>query len=225
MTHVQQGRSITRTVQWYSSGVDPSPEDVTGLALRITQIGGDDVLVATIFTHVATGLYSYTWSVATDQEPDDYEWIWTCDPDRQTSETIEVVAALASSYATQTDLADYVTTVPANADLLLRRASRDVDRALLCSVYDAADSAVLAALTGATCEQVAGQLAAGATDGIGAGAARSFTLGKLSVNKGGAPSNPAAQAVKVGNLWEQAWNILQQAGLTGQGPAEPGGYW
>lgn len=225
MTHVQQGRSITRTVQWYSSSADPSPEDVTGLELLIKQIGGDDVLTTTSWTHEATGLYAYSWTVLSGQEPDDYEWIWTCDPDRQASETIEVVAALSGSYATQTDLADYVTTVPSNADILLRRASRDVDRALLCSVYDTDDEANVAALTAATCEQVAGNLAAGATDGIGAGAARSFSLGKLSVNKGGAPSNPAAQAVKVGNLWEQAWNILQQAGLTGQGPAEPGGYW
>jgi hypothetical protein len=130
------------------------------------------------------------------------------------------------TYATTTDLADYLGTAPpAGADLLLARATRDVDRALLCAVYDPEDADVIAALKEATCEQVAGNVAAGATDGIGAGPTRSFTLGKLSVNKaGGAPSNPSAQAVKVGPLWEQAWNILQQAGLTGDGPGEPVGW-
>lgn len=225
MTTVQQGRSITRTVQWLASSGDPTPVDVTGLELLITQIGGDDVVIGPTLTHVATGLYSYTWAVLIGQAADDYQWIWTADGPRQASETVTVVAALSGSYATSVELADYVTTVPANADVLLRRASRDVDRALLCSVYDTTDEANIAALTAATCEQVAGQLAAGATDGIGATGARSFSLGKLSVNRSGAPSNPAAQAAKVGGLWEQAWAVLQQAGLTGQGPAEPGGYW
>lgn len=130
------------------------------------------------------------------------------------------------AYATVEELADEPYNLsPANAQLLLDRASRDVDRALLTSVYDTEDADNVAALKSATLEQVAAQLAAGAADGIGAGAARSFTLGKLSVNKGGTPPNPAAQAVKVGPLWEQAWAVLQLAGLTGQGPSEPGGYW
>jgi len=123
------------------------------------------------------------------------------------------------AHATEADLVPaYVATTPANVDLLLTRASRDVDRALLCSVYDPDDADVVTALMEATCEQAAGQLAAGATDGIGAAAPASFTLGKLSVNRGSGGANPAAQARKVGGLWEQAWAVLQLAGLTGQEP-------
>lgn len=120
------------------------------------------------------------------------------------------------AYATSADLAGYVDTVPANADLLLDRASRQIDQALLTSVYDTADADVIEALKVATCEQVAGNLAAGVTDGIGAAVPTSFTLGKLSVSRGQGGANPAAQARKVYGLWEQAWLVLQQAGLTGQ---------
>ncbi|GAA1395160.1 hypothetical protein ACFQZ4_24160 [Catellatospora coxensis] len=122
------------------------------------------------------------------------------------------------AYATSADLAAYVDTVPDNADLLLDRATRDVNRALLTSVFDVEDAETAEALKVATCEQAAGQLAAGATDGIGGAAPTSFTLGKLTVNRGGGGSNPAAQAVKVNGLWQQAWLALQEAGLTGQEP-------
>lgn len=122
------------------------------------------------------------------------------------------------SYATPADLADYVDPVPTNAQLLLDRATRQVDQALLASVYDTTDPDVLEALKVATCEQVAGNLSAGITDGIGAAVPTSFTLGRLSVSRGSAKASPAAQARKVGGLWEQAWYVLQQAGLTGHEP-------
>lgn len=126
-----------------------------------------------------------------------------------------------AAYATVDDLVPaYVATAPDSVDLLLARASRDVDRALLCSVYDATDTAVIEALRDATCEQVAGNLAAGDKTGAGTSTPASFSLGKLSVSRtiGG---NPAAQATKIGGLWSQAWAALQLAGLTGQGPGEP----
>lgn len=221
MPSVQQGRSITLTVQWQANPADPTPVDVANVQLRITpSAGGTDVRAtsSTGIVHVATGLDSYTWAVASDLDAADYEWIWTGDGGVQASETVTVTASLEGSHATAGDLADWVDPVPDNAAILLRRASRDVDQALLTSVYDTDDADVLAALRDATCEQVAGQLAAGATTGIGAAAPASFSLGKLTVNRGAGGANPAAQARKIRGLWEQAWQILQQAGLTGHEP-------
>jgi hypothetical protein len=126
------------------------------------------------------------------------------------------------AYATEAELTAYPVTVPAGASaaLLLTRASRDVDRALLCATYDAADADVIAALRDATIEQVAGMIAAGDLTGTGATQPTGgFTIGKLSVQRGGA-AGASKQAEKINGLWPQAWQVLQTAGLTGQGPQE-----
>lgn len=105
---------------------------------------------------------------------------------------------------------------PANAQQLLDRASRDVDRALLTAVYDTALPANVAALKEATLEQVAAGLDNGDLTGNGVTRGAGFTLGRLAVQ---APAAGAAgSARKVGRLWESAWEVLQLAGLTGQGP-------
>lgn len=125
------------------------------------------------------------------------------------------------AYATEAELTAYPVTVPAGASaaLLLTRASRDVDRALLCAVYDATDATVIAALRDATCEQVAGMIDAGDLAGTGAAAPSSgFTIGRVTVQRGAGSGQP--QASKIDGLWPQAWQVLQQAGLTGQGPQE-----
>jgi hypothetical protein len=129
------------------------------------------------------------------------------------------------SYATVAELTEQLGFTPARAELLLVRASRDVDRALLCAVYDPADPAVMEALRQATCEQVAGMLDSGDLTGTGsAPPTSSFSIGKVSVVRGGqGAGGSAAQASKIGPLWPQAWTILQLAGLTGHGPAEPYG--
>ena len=122
------------------------------------------------------------------------------------------------AYATEADLTSYPVAVPAGASaaLLLTRASRDVDRALLTAVYDANAPDVVVALRDATCEQVAGMLDAGDVTGTGAKPPTSgFSIGKIAVQRGGGSSG---QASKIGDLWPQAWAILQQAGLTGHGP-------
>lgn len=108
--------------------------------------------------------------------------------------------------------------VPANAAQLLDRASRDVDRALLSAVYDTTLPANVAALRDATCEQVACNLNVGNRTGTGR-ANRQFAIGRLSVGADAVlnPADPAAPR-KFGPLWEQAYTILQLAGLTGQGP-------
>lgn len=131
-------------------------------------------------------------------------------------------------HATEQQLEDYPVTVPAgvSAALLLTRASRDVDRALLAAVYDvdddgvATDVDVLAALRDATIEQVAGMIESGDRTGTGAAPpTSSFSIGKVSVVRGGqGAGGSAAQASRIGPLWPQAWQILQQAGLTGHSP-------
>lgn len=128
-------------------------------------------------------------------------------------------------HATEAELTAYPVTVPAGASaaLLLKRASRDVDRALLCAVYDvedgvATDADVLAALRDATIEQVAGMIEAGDLTGTGAAAPVSgVTIGRVSVQRQ-LPGGGATTATRVGPLYPQAWAVLQQAGLTGQGP-------
>jgi hypothetical protein len=129
------------------------------------------------------------------------------------------------AYATVEQLEAYPVTVPAGAiaELLLTRASRDVDRALVCSVYDPTDPDVQAALRDATIEQVAGYLDSGDLTGTGAAPPTSgFTIGRISVQRGGGGgSSGSGQAARIQGLWPQAWLVLQQAGLTGQGPQEP----
>lgn len=126
------------------------------------------------------------------------------------------------AYATPEQLEEYPIAVPSGADvdLLLTRASRDVDQALLCAVYDPEDADVQAALRDATIEQVAGILDSGDRTGTGAAApTASFSIGKISVVRGGqGAGGSAAQAARIAGLWPQAWQILQQAGLTGHGP-------
>ena len=127
------------------------------------------------------------------------------------------------AYATEAELTAYPVIVPAGASaaLLLTRASRDVDRALLCAVYDvdangvATDATVIAALRDATCEQVAGMIAAGDLTGTGAAAPSSgFTIGRITVQRGGSTGQP--QARKIGPLWPQAWQVLRDPRLAGK---------
>lgn len=129
------------------------------------------------------------------------------------------------AYADVTELNNHLGFTPNNAQLLLDRASRDVDQALLTAVYDVDANGdptvqeVIDALRLATLEQIAGNLEAGDKTGLGAPAVPSgFTLGRLSVQRGNGGANKAAQAHKVGRLWSPAWDVLQQAGLTGCEP-------
>jgi len=126
------------------------------------------------------------------------------------------------AYATVEQLADRLgSSAPPNASVLLDRASRDVDRVLMCSNYNTADSAVLTALQEATLEQVAWRLECGDVNGIrhdvqsgvvsGGGGA-----GSVSVSRTGNPVGAATYGTPF--LGDQAWTILQQAGLTGQAP-------
>lgn len=124
------------------------------------------------------------------------------------------------AYATEADLTAYPVTVPASASaaLLLTRASRDVDRALLTAVYDVdaagdpTDAAVIAALRDATCEQVAGYIDAGDYTGTGAASTpTSFGIGKLVVQR-----DATDRRAKPGQLYAQAWQVLRDPRLYGK---------
>ncbi|MER7206343.1 hypothetical protein ABT340_04690 [Streptosporangium sp. NPDC000239] len=122
------------------------------------------------------------------------------------------------TYATVDDLAAYLSTPPTNAHLLLTRASRVVDQALLCAVYDPDDAAVQTALRDATCEQVAAWATAG-EDGSGVTPIYStVTIGSVTLggrsSGGGTNSGSAASS----GLAPQAYAVLQAAGLTGHAP-------
>lgn len=121
------------------------------------------------------------------------------------------------AYATIAELNTKLGYTPANAQTLLDRGSRDVDQALLCSIYDPADADVIAALKEATLEQIAVGLDVG--DKTGAGRTNGgFSIGRLSVQAQSFNSNDPAAPFKIGTLWSQAFYILQSAGLTGFGP-------
>ena len=120
------------------------------------------------------------------------------------------------AYATVDQLNTKLGRTPVNAQQLLDRASRDVDRAILCAVYDPTDPAVVTALREATLEQVATNLDQGDVTGLGGTQrGRSFTIGRLNVQRSTSSDDRPA---RIGSLWEQAWDILQAAGLTGHGP-------
>lgn len=120
------------------------------------------------------------------------------------------------AYASPDDLVGIVDPVPANASLLLARASRDVDRALVAAVYDPAAPDVIEALRQATVEQVAGGLAEGDRSGLGLSTApQSFTIGRIAVQRG---ATSTSRAPRTGGLVDQAYAVLQAAGLTGHPP-------
>jgi hypothetical protein len=118
------------------------------------------------------------------------------------------------AYATIEQLNNKLGKTPVNAQQLLDRASRDVDRALLCAVYDPEDQDVVDALREATLEQIAANLEHGNVTGLGGARRGGFSIGRLTVQAGSSDDPP----VRIGSLWEQAWTILQAAGLTGHSP-------
>jgi len=127
-------------------------------------------------------------------------------------------------YATVADLEDLpLSPIPANAELLLWRASRDVELALLTAVYPVdengfpTDPKHAAAFCAATVEQVCAGLADGSRTGLGGQGPQSFSIGGIAVTQ---RQGDAATVRRVGNLCEQAWLILAQEGLTNQAPGE-----
>lgn len=127
------------------------------------------------------------------------------------------------SYATPDDLAKFLgTPAPANAQLLLDRATRLVRRAVMCAVYatdgngTATDPTVVTALKNATLEQVSAWITLG-SDGTPQQQYQTVTAGRISLGRG--TTSATADAVADGEaLTRQAYLELQQAGLTNQEP-------
>jgi hypothetical protein len=119
-------------------------------------------------------------------------------------------------YATVAQLHARLGRTPANAAQLIRRASRAVDRALLCARYDPTEPAYIEALREATLEQIDIGLEQGDVTGSGGRGGGGFSIGKITVQPQAATDRPA----QIGGLWADAWDVLQQAGLTGHGPIQ-----
>jgi hypothetical protein len=129
------------------------------------------------------------------------------------------------AYATVQDLGGVLSYTPANGQVLLDRASRDIDRAIQSAVYDVDDNglptlaAVITALKEATCEQVAYQLEIGNKDGIAhglqSGVPSGTSAGSVQLSRG-----PSTGGATVDQPWlgDQARQILRAAGLLGQEP-------
>lgn len=111
---------------------------------------------------------------------------------------------------------------PSNAQVLLDRASRDIDRALQCATYDVdsngdpTDTQVLAALRDATLEQVAYQLEIGNKSGIAhglqGGVPSGTSAGDISLSRG--PSTGGATADQPWLAEQAAWILRQASGIT-----------
>lgn len=126
-----------------------------------------------------------------------------------------------ATYATLAELAEHLTpdAPPANGARLLVRASRRVDGALLCAVYDVdattglpTKQTIVEALRDATLEQISYWLETGDDEGL-AGSVVSAKIGSASVQRGGAGASSES-----GQLCGAALDVLATAGLTGQGP-------
>jgi hypothetical protein len=130
----------------------------------------------------------------------------------------------SGAYASQVDLSAILHPLPDNADQLLIRAALEIDRALICSVYDAADTDVIAALKQATLEQIAGNTQDGDSTGLGGivQTATNFTIGKIQVAKAATSTTPVP---RINGLVNTAWLTLQAAGLTGGHPGERWANW
>lgn len=128
------------------------------------------------------------------------------------------------AYASLADLSAVLSPLPDNADQLLVRAAREIDRALITAVYDPEDPAVIEALRQASLEQIAGNAQDGDSTGLGGitTTATAFTIGKVQVSKAATASTPVP---RTGGLVDQAWLTLQAAGLTGGQPGERWACW
>jgi len=127
------------------------------------------------------------------------------------------------AYATPEELGEFLAPKPAPPDAarLLDRASRDVDGALLCAVYDVDDTgmptdpAVAQALKTATLEQAAWRLRMG--DGASsAGKWSRVAIGSANLER--RTDRTAPDEAAVGRLGADASEVLQLAGLLNNGP-------
>lgn len=169
-------------------------------------------------THVSLGYYRVPTFEPTKLGTWTYVWRVTgpvTDVAYGAFRVVDGTLAPAGSYAARSDLAGVIPSIPDNVDQLLVRASREVTRALIAAVYDPTDPVIIQALRDATVEQVAGSLAGGDKTGLGASSTPAgFTIGRITVQK---PAG-STDVPRTGGLVDQAFAVLQAAGLTGHAP-------
>lgn len=129
------------------------------------------------------------------------------------------------AYATVQDLREELGYSLGNAQVLLDRASRDVDRAINTAIYSVDDDGlptspqVAQALKEATLEQVAAQLEGGNSNGIRhgmqSGVPSGASAGGVELSRGQSAGGSTSDTPW---LADQAEWILRQAGLRGQAP-------
>jgi hypothetical protein len=95
------GEDAVLLVEWalYSGG---PPTDVTAQTITIKTAAGVTVVAATAvgISHVATGLYSYTWSISASQAAGSYVVIWDAtDAELESVQASEVIAVEAAASA------------------------------------------------------------------------------------------------------------------------------
>lgn len=130
---------------------------------------------------------------------------------------------MARIFATPQQLADYLdpdadpgpAVPPANAQRLLRNASREVSRITLCSEYDTdsggmpTDADVLAAFVEATCAQAEWLIANGDDAGDGPGGYSEVKVLSITLKRGSKTDSPSGAKAS----GEDATVILREAGL------------
>lgn len=206
--------------------LEVNPHDIT-TAVVLTVIDPDGTVTTPGVIKEGGGA---TWrAMVTYDKPGTWVLKWVVTGTGAGSETTQVAVgptppATRRTYATTADYAEYLGVVPpAGVDLLLARATRLIDQAIMSAVYDVdddgmpTDSAVRSALRDAVVEQAAYWVQTG-EDGVGAtGEYAKVAIGSVSLERpqagAGGPGSGAARS-----LAPQAWMILQQAGLTGHGP-------
>jgi hypothetical protein len=126
---------------------------------------------------------------------------------------------MTTSHATADDWATYIgTAAPASLTALLRRATLDVNRALVSAVYDDTDTDMLAALAEATCEQADALRASGTSDG-NPNPYQSVSAGSIRLARAASGKSGTSQGSDGTELSPRAWQILCDAGLTGGAPS------
>lgn len=106
MTETRQAQAVTLISNWYEYAGGPA-DDVTGLTIEISRLSDDTTIVgptAIGITHPATGVYTYSWTPAVDAELGDYLVVWAADGGLQSTETVTVLAAYGTLYATLAEL-------------------------------------------------------------------------------------------------------------------------
>lgn len=135
-----------------------------------------------------------------------------------------------ANYATPAELTEFLGHTPDNAERMLTRATRRIRSALLSARYDPTDPDTAAALREATLELCAwwddngldgSESGPDADPGVWTSvSAGPIALGRGGRNGGGGESSGSAtaRAAARAGLPEQAYLVLQQAGLTGHAP-------